>query len=213
MKKILKSLLILLSAFLVSCAIITVNVYFPEKDVKQAYKSLDEMLLKQGDEKPAPETDQKKENTPVSLLDRLPKISLVSSAYAAEDNVADELAIEISSMPEVLAAYDEMKARLAQLDALRDTGAVGETAQGLVSIRDKTKAVGKDALIKAENDNRKTVITGMAKAILKLNKQKHSPEAMNQLLGRAAASFADTKREQAKKGWYIQLQNGRWVQK
>ena len=36
---------------LAACAIITVNVYFPEKDVKQAYKSLDDMLLHQGDAK------------------------------------------------------------------------------------------------------------------------------------------------------------------
>ncbi len=37
-----------LCGLLAACAVITVNVYFPEKDVKQAYKSLDEMLLKQG---------------------------------------------------------------------------------------------------------------------------------------------------------------------
>ena len=35
------------TGLLAACAFITVNVYFPEKDVKQAYQSLDEMLLKQ----------------------------------------------------------------------------------------------------------------------------------------------------------------------
>lgn len=211
MKTIIKSLLIALSAFLASCAIITVNVYFPEKDVKQAYKSLDEMLLKEGDTS-TPEQEQKKEEKPLSFLDRLPDLSLVSTAHA-QDDVADELAIELSSMPDVLKAYDEMKARLPQLDTLRDSGAVGETAQGLVTIKDPAKAAGKEDLVKAENNNRKTVITGMAKAILKVNKQKDSPEAMNQLIGRSAASYAETKREKAKKGWFIQLQNGRWVQK
>ena len=48
-KQMIKWLIAALCGLLVSCAIITVNVYFPEKDVKQAYKSLDEMLLK-GDE-------------------------------------------------------------------------------------------------------------------------------------------------------------------
>jgi len=216
-RSITKAVLVALSAFLAACAIITVNVYFPEKDVKQAYKSLDEMLLKTEDEKPAEQVEPKKEEAPsgqTSFLDRLPSLSLVGAAHAAaQDNVADDLAIELSSIPEVLTAYDEMKARLPQLDALRDAGAVGETAQGLVTVRDAAKAAGKETIVKAENENRKTVITGMAKAILKINKQKESKETLNQLLGKAAASYADTKREQARKGWWIQLQNGRWVQK
>ena len=32
---------ILLLVLLVACAVITVNIYFPEKDVKEAYKSLE----------------------------------------------------------------------------------------------------------------------------------------------------------------------------
>ena len=35
---------------LASCAIITVNVYFPEKAVKDAFKSVDGMMLKVGDD-------------------------------------------------------------------------------------------------------------------------------------------------------------------
>ena len=205
---------------LAACAIITVNVYFPEKDVKQAYKSLDEMLLKQGGEgakganeqKPEAPAEKKEEVKPQSLL-RVPlRLSLVGEARAAE-TVADDLAVELSSLPEVLKAYDEMKARLPELNALRDSGAVGETNQGLVSIHDKAKGAGKEGLVKAENDNRKVVITGMAKAILKINKQPVSEAAIKQVLGQAAATYADTKREAAKPGWWIQLQNGRWVQK
>ena len=30
---------------LVSCAVITVNIYFPEKDVKEAYKTLEKELM------------------------------------------------------------------------------------------------------------------------------------------------------------------------
>ena len=205
---------------LAACAIITVNVYFPEKDVKQAYKSLDDMLLKQGGEgaKGTPEqrpelpAEKKEEVKPQSSL-RVPlRLGLVAEAQAAED-VADVLAIEISSMPDVLKAYDEMKARLPELNAQRDSGAVGETSQGLVSIHDKVKGAGKEGLVKSENDNRKVVITGMAKAILKVNKQPVTEAAIMQVLGQAAATFADTRREAAKAGWWIQLQNGRWVQK
>ena len=37
-----------------ACAIITVNVYFPEKDVKAAYKSLEDELLEPAPKKPGP---------------------------------------------------------------------------------------------------------------------------------------------------------------
>jgi hypothetical protein len=103
-------------ALLGACAVITVNVYFPEKDVKQAYKSLDEMLLKPGGEPagvlPPVEPGKKDEQKPQSWLKLLPAgFSLVGEAWA-EDTVADELAAEISKMSDVLKAYEEMKSRL-----------------------------------------------------------------------------------------------------
>ncbi len=229
-----------LCGLLAACAVITVNVYFPEKDVKQAYKSLDEMLLKQGGDakKPAegqpatgpssegqpaggepagnqPGTDEKKppEVKPQSSLNGTRfELSLVSFANAAE-NIADELAVEMSSMPEVLKAYDQIKASIPQLNALRDSGAVGENKQGLLTVRDPAKLGGNDALVKAVNESRKVVITGMAKAILKVNKQPESKAALNQVMGKAAAMFADVRHEKAKPGWWIELPNGRWVQK
>ncbi len=230
-----------LCGLLAACAVITVHVYFPEKDVKQAYKSLDEMLLKQGGDanKPAegqpatgpstegqpaggepagnqpPGTDEKKppEVKPQSNLNgtRL-ELSLVSVANAAE-NIADELAVEMSNMPEVLKAYEQIKASIAQLNALRDSGAVGENKQGLLTVRDPAKLGGNDALVKAVNESRKVVITGMAKAILKVNKQPESKAALNQVMGKAAAMFADVRHEKAKPGWWVELPNGRWVQK
>lgn len=218
-KQIIKWLSAALCGLLASCAIITVNVYFPEKDVKQAYKSLDEMLLKENGAKPPAEeapagTEEKlEEGKPQSrLLDGGFSLSLVSVAYAQEP-VADELAIELSSMPEVLKAYDEMRMRLPQLNALRDSGAVGENKQGLIAVRDKARLAGNEALVKAENDNRKTVVTGMAKAILKINKQPETREGINQVLGKAAAIYADIRREAAKPGWWVELANGKWVQK
>jgi hypothetical protein len=212
--------------FLAACAIITVNVYFPEKDVKQAYKSLDEMLLKPGGSDQPPEgqpaapapggiEEQKGDGKPLSWLDggRF-AFSLVPAAFA-EEPVADELAVELASMPEVLKAYDEMRQRLPELNKLRDSGAVGVNKQGLITIRDKSKMAGLDAVVKAENDNRKTVITSMAKAIEKIN-QKKQPGAtfnFNQFMNKAAAIYADLKREESKPGWWVELPDGTWKQK
>ena len=221
-KRFLKWLCAGLCGLLASCAIITVNVYFPEKDVKQAYKSLDDMLLKQGgdaktpaDAPPAGSDQKKDEIRPQSrLFNGDFRLSLISEACAQEP-VADELAIELSSMNDVLKAYDEMRSRLPRLNALRASGAVGESRQWLISVRDTAKLAGNEALVKAENDNRKTVMTGMARAIEKIN-QKKQPGAtfnFNQLLAKASAIYADTKREAARPGWWIELPDGTWSQK
>jgi len=218
-RRFLKGMLVAACSLLAACAVITVNVYFPEKAAKEAYKSLDEMLLKPG-EKGAP-VDKAPAAVPVepqnkpqsSILDELPKFSLVSATYAA-DNEADALAVELSSMPEVLKAYDDMSLRLPKLDSLFASVAIGLTNQGLVSARDKSKLTPQDeSMLSAENQSRKTVVMSMAKAIIKLNKQKESKAALDQVLPKAAATFADTKREAAQPGWWMQLQNGKWVQK
>lgn len=207
---------------LASCAVITVNVYFPEKAAKEAYKSLDEMLLKQGAEKktgpaekmPAPQQRAPESKPQSRLLPEWLRFGLSEACAADTQAEAEQLAVELSSMPEVLKAYDEMNSRLPRLTELFDAGVVGMTNQGLVTIREKGKATAQDeAMIAAENKSRKVVVTSMAKAILKLDQQKESGKALNSVLGKAATTFADTRREAAKAGWWVQLENGRWVQK
>lgn len=116
-------------------------------------------------------------------------------------------------MPEVVKAYAEMKQRLPLLNALRDKGAVGEGNSGQVAVRDKAKLGDQQGAVDAENANRKAVITGMAKATLKVTKQKETKETLAVALKKAATVYAENKREDARAGWWIQLLNGRWVQK
>ena len=217
--KLLKWLLAGGCGLLVSCAIITVNVYFPEKAVKDAYKSLDEMLLKNdgqnvpnGEQQPAVEPKLPQSGPQSRLPNMLPDFSFTAVAHAAENS--DDLAIELGSMPEVATAYAEMSQRQSALNALFNSGAVGLTSQGLVTVRDKAKVTAQDeVIVSAENRNRKTVISSMAKAILKITKQEATKTALDQTMGKAAATYAETRRESAKTGWWMQLQNGKWVQK
>jgi hypothetical protein len=117
-------------------------------------------------------------------------------------------------MPEVASAYAEMSQRQSALNALFNSGAVGLTSQGLVTVRDKTKVTAQDeGVVSEENRNRKIVMGSMAKAILKITKQEATKAALDQTMGKAAATYAETKRESAKTGWWMQLQNGKWVQK
>lgn len=217
--KLVKLLFSVSCIFLAACAVITVNVYFPEKAAKEAYKSLDDMLLKTGE---APGSQKVPPGVPPAAPQDKPQsrvfdFSLVTAAYAADtDADADALAVELSSMPEVLKAYDDMSKRLPRLNALFAAGSVGLSKQGLVVVPPSAKgklAQQDETLVAAENQSRKIVVTSMAKAILKLQKQKESKAAMNQVLGKAATTFAETKREAARPGWWMQLQNDRWVQK
>lgn len=216
--KFLKWLLAAGCGLLAACAIITVNVYFPEKAVKEAYKSLDEILLKndgktpEGEKQPDGEPKVTQPGPQSSLHGMFPDFSFIPEARAAEDG--GDLAIELGSMPEVAAAYTEMRQRRPVIRALFDSGAVGLTVQGLVTVRDKAKVSAQDeALVSAENNNRKTVISGMAKAILKVTKQEATKGALDKTMAKAAATYAETRRESAKAGWWMQLQNGKWVQK
>jgi hypothetical protein len=217
--KFFKWLLVGMSGLLAACAIITVNVYFPEKAVKEAYKSLDDMLLKDGDGK-APGAVKQPGGSPgvtdgkpqSSLFNLLPAFSFCGVAHAAE-NYGDDLAVELAGMPEVDKAYADMSSRMPRLNILFDTAAVGLTSQGLVTVRDKTKITAQDEqLVNSENQSRKLLVNSMAKAILKITKVQESKAALDQVLGKAAATYADTRREAAKPGWWIQLANGRWVQ-
>jgi uncharacterized protein len=226
-KMVLRCVLALACFVFTACAVITVNVYFPEKAAKEAYKSLDEMLLKPGQKGPGQPAGQPagqpvpgpapaappEARPQTRLFNGIPSLSLVSEACAA-DNEAEQLAVELADKPEVLKAYDDMRKRLPRLTQLLDAGAVGISNQGLISVRDKSKVPAQDeAMVAAENQSRKTVVTAMAKAILKLNKQKENSAALGQVMGKAASTFADTRHEEAHPGWWIQLGNGRWVQK
>jgi hypothetical protein len=55
----------------------------------------------------------------------------------------------------------------------------------------------------------------MAKALQKITERKQpgAKVKFNDLMGKAAATFADVRRDEAKPGWWIELANGRWVQK
>ncbi len=185
----------------VSCAIITVNIYFPEKDVKEAYKALEEELMKPDEQKP--------DTKPESSI----RFELVSSAYAQEAGVADKITEIIKKMPDVVNAYKEMGARIADTDRLRDSGAVGEGNKGLLVVREGTLSPSDQKIVEMENENRRTVMKGMAKAIIRINRVPENEENMNQIMPQAVEQFAAIRRDSAKAGWWIQNPDGNWVKK
>ncbi len=194
-----------LICIIAACAVITVNIYFPEKDVKEAYKALEKELM-DTDTKP---NSQKPAGKPESSI----RFEFVSSAYAQEQGMADKIAEAVKKMPDVVNAYKEMGARISDTDRLRDSNAVGEANSGLLAERDKGLSPADKKVMEAENANRRTVINGMAKAIIRINRQPETPENLKQVIPQATTQFASIRRDAAKKGWWIQDESGNWGKK
>lgn len=190
---------------LVSCAVITVNIYFPEKDVKEAYKTLEKELM--GTDQKTDET--KPEGKPESSI----RFELVPSAYAQESEVAEKIAEIVKKMPDVVNAYKDMGARIADIDRLRDSGVVGEGNKGVLVVREGTLTPSDKGLFDSENQDRQTVMQGMTKAIIRINRVPENEENLKQVTPQAVEQFASIRRDSAKKGWWIQDANGNWSKK
>ena len=187
-----------------SCVVMTVNVYFPEKDVKEAYKTLEKELMT--DKKP----DEKK---PAGKPESSIQIEVVASAYAQESGQAERITEMVKKMPDVVNAYKEMGARIADIDRLRDKGAVGEAKNGLLVLREGILTPGEQKLIDMENANRNTVMKGMAKAVIRLNRDPENEATFKKAMPQAVEQFAILRKDSAKKGWWIQEADGNWKKK
>ena len=205
MKKKMKFLVVSLCFILLSCAVITVNIYFPEKDVKEAYKLLEKELM-------GPE-GKPQETTPQGKPESSLQFELITSAYAQEPGLPEKLSGLIKKMPDVVNAYTEMGTRLADIDRLRDSGSIGEGNYGLLVVREGTLPPADKKLFEMENENRKTVMNGMAKAMLRINRHKENEENLKKVKPQAVEYFASLRRDFAKKGWWIQDPSGNWAKK
>ena len=133
----------------VSCATITVNVYFPAEEVREAYSNLEEEFLEQGskgdagsekkqpDENkpaptPAPQSMRKYQDEPVLSSEKKyliikKEISLDFSDYAwARGNIAEQITQKIRSMPDVIQAYKRRSQRLDAINQMLSQGLVME---------------------------------------------------------------------------------------
>ena len=209
-KKVGKKTGVLLSMLLMSCAIITVNIYFPEKEVQEAYQALEKELMIPGEKKPEGTPEEKPASSPQSSI----RFEWVVSAHAQESELADKISEAVKKMPDVVSAYREMGRRLPDIDRLRGSGAVGEGKNGLLVVREEKSLNPEDRkLLTAENENRRTVMDGMARAIVRINRVPENEKNLNQVKPQAVEQFAAIRRSSANKGWWVQDEYGNWARK
>jgi len=220
---------LLFSVTLISCATITVNVYFPAEEVKQAYTNLEEEFLledvQDSNDTTSPQAPPPPDSSIRELYESEPTITvtkvvpltgefnfdLINKAFAQE-NIARTIEAELKKMPNVVKAFQARSSRKGKVNALLSSSAVGEGNNGMLVARGDLTSADK-SVMSAENKDRKTIINGMTTAILRLNNLKDTPEQHKKVYPEAADQFAATRRDAAKSGWSVQLPNGKWARK
>ena len=205
---------LVLCFYLVSCATITVNVYFPAEEVRDAYSSLEEeFLFEDGNEgtepsdsdvvkpTPAPESSIKyqekptlKSETKVIVLRK--KVTLDFGDYAwAQGNISGQITEKIRSMPEVINAYKSRAKRKNVINAMLKDGLVREGSQGLL-VKAANLTSSQQKAFSAENADRRIIIRGMARAIVEINNLEPTPENVDKVLPEAGRQFASVRKSE-----------------
>ncbi len=186
---------------LVSC--VTINIYFPAAAAEKAADRIIEDVW--GPEtQPQPNAEPEQQNSS-SLTTPQHGFALSVLNWLVPEVQAAEANINIDS-PAINALKAQMKSRHDQLEAFYNSGAVGLTDDGLVTVRD-TKAVAlKDrnnlnGLVADENKDRKALYAEIARA-------NGHPEWQDDIQN----TFAKRWISNAAKGWWYQ-QGGSWKQK
>lgn len=184
---------------LASC--VTINIYFPAAAAEKAADRIIEDVWGEdagkGQSTPSDSEPQSQLNTDLPVAMQVINW-LVSPAQAQPD-------ININS-PAIAALQNKMKARHEQLQPFYQSGALGLTQDGLVTLRDGKAVALKDrntinGLIAEENKDRKALYAEIARA-------NGHPEWQADI----QETFARRWISNAAKGWWYQ-QNGSWQQK
>ena len=194
-------------------ACVTINVYFPAAEAKEAAKEFVERVIGDEAQPPAKEGEGKPGGhsaslsrpvlTPASLAARIDWLSLVGIGSAHAQATPD---ITIKT-PAIQAIQARMASRFdAQLRAGFDAGALGFASDGTVVVRDASKLALKDRVavnqaVADDNRDRKAVYREVAVA-------NGHPEWESQIRDVFARQWIDS----ARPGWWYQT-GGAWKQK
>jgi uncharacterized protein YdbL (DUF1318 family) len=175
---------------LMSC--ITVNIYFPEGEVKKTAEDIVNEVRSADKEK--------KDEIKKDVVAESVRFSLIPSLYAQQET-------EVTT-PRIRAIKESIKARFDQLVPLFDAGRIGETYTGyLQSLKEDGLSLQDRSvlrkLVNDENKDRKDLYNEVAKAL--------NVDAKD--INRVEKIFADQWIGKAHAGWMIQKADGSWARK
>ena len=176
-------------------ACVTVNVYFPAKEVeKEAGDIVDEIRKKEPSPPAAPSAPQS------SLGCFYAWIIYSGTAYAQKE-------AEVSS-PAIQGLKNQIRDRFPRLIPFFQKGAIGEGVTGFVEIRDTNRLSAAEkndlkSLVDAENRDRRALYQEVAKSM----------NIPSDQIGKIQRIFAEKWQKSSDRGWWIQKEGGQWVQK
>jgi uncharacterized protein YdbL (DUF1318 family) len=186
-----------LMSLLLAAACVTINVYFPAAAAEKAADRIIDDVWK------APAKSEDAAPKPVSSLPARFAIALLDAVIPVAQ--AQQPNIDVSS-PEVQRVKASLEARHASLKPFYDSGAIGLTGDGLVSVRDANAVPLAQrnqvkSLVAEENNDRSTLYREIATA-----------NGQPQWAGQIQSVFAQRWVAKAQKGWWYQDSDG-WKQK
>jgi uncharacterized protein YdbL (DUF1318 family) len=189
--------------FIGSC--VTVNIYFPAAAVQKAADVIvDDIQGKVPDQKPDPAQKPDAPKSPQgSLLNE--NIQRLSFSPATAD--AADVDINIST-PAIRALKDSLKERFPQLKPFFEKAAVGHTNNGYLAVRDVSGLSLKEKadlarLVDQQNKDRRALYEEIVRA------NKLGADSVPKV----EKAFANSWRDKAQSGWWIQNDAGAWVKK
>lgn len=193
--KIPKALLMVVVVGLISC--VTINIYFPAEEVKKAAEEIvGEIRPESGQPAgPAPGSGQQSALEPSRVFHWALTSALAQSPTTISNQAINNL-------------KGRLRARQPQLAPFFDSGAIGEDNLGFIQILTVQNLSVKDRarlqrLVEADQSDRRQLYQQVARAV--------NVEAGQE--ARIGVIFAAEWQKASRKGWYIQQQNGNWVQK
>ncbi len=195
--------LILLGVVFILSSCVTINIYFPAAAVEKAADRIVEEVW--GEKGQGPKKKKEEQIGPRSFLRN--GAALILAILGPAEAYAEAPDINIST-PAIRAIKDSIKRRAGKIKPYLDSGNVGIARDGLLVIRSleglslKEKAVLR-RLVKAENEDREALYREIAKA------NNFPPDRVEDI----KRIFAKSWKEKARKGWWIQSEDGRWYRK
>ncbi len=192
---------VLMSLFLSAC--VTINIYFPAAEAKEAAEQIVDDILQsapEGSINKRPVDDEKSGGLEIGNPLTLLLDVLVPSAQAAQPNFS-------INTPEIRKIQAGLKQRHASLAPYYRSGAVGFIEDGTLGVHDAKAVALKDRnrmqqLVAAENADRNRLYRAIAKA-------NGHPEWEQDV----RSVFARTWVDKAERGWWYRKPGGQWVKK
>jgi uncharacterized protein YdbL (DUF1318 family) len=197
MQKLWRSVLLLTTVTAISC--VTINIYFPAEQLRGAADRIVDEVWGERATDSEPGQPSAPPVKPPAQPGTYFRILGPTTVIAAQD-------INVST-PEIRAIRESMKERSVQIVPYLDAGQVGIGRDGLVKIRAidglGLKQRGElQRLIDAENQDRQRLYLEIARA-----------NGFPDKAAEVQAIFADSWRDKAAMGWYIEQDSGSWKQK